>query len=149
MTVSVGPLRPDEAPRCAELERELFGGEDPWSTPDFLIELATGCRYLAARTVDGVLVGYGGMAVRGPRAEIHTLGVDPACQRRGIGRALLRGLLASADALRASVSLDVRTDNEAAIRLYESEGFTIVGTRRCYYQPGGADAYTMRRGRQS
>ena len=43
--------------------------------------------------------------------------------------------------------LEVRTDNEAAIGLYESEGFVRLGVRRRYYQPSGADAYTMARPR--
>ena len=60
---------------------------------------------------------------------------------------LLRGLLAAADALHATVFLEVRTDNEPARALYESEGFAVVGLRRRYYRPSGADAYTMRRER--
>jgi ribosomal-protein-alanine N-acetyltransferase len=47
--------------------------------------------------------------------------------------------------VRATVFLEVRTDNDAARSLYESEGFTVVGRRRRYYRPSGADAYTMRR----
>jgi ribosomal-protein-alanine N-acetyltransferase len=43
--------------------------------------------------------------------------------------------------------LEVRTDNEAAIALYVSEGFVRLGIRRRYYQPSGADAYTMARPR--
>ena len=42
---------------------------------------------------------------------------------------LLRGLLAAADALHATVFLEVRTDNEPARALYESEGFAVVGLR--------------------
>jgi [ribosomal protein S18]-alanine N-acetyltransferase len=43
------------------------------------------------------------------------------------------------------VFLEVRTDNEPARALYESEGFTVVGLRPRYYRPSGADAHTMRR----
>jgi len=78
-------------------------------------------------------------------AEFRMLATDPAFQGRGIGRALLRGLLAAADARHATVFLEVRTDNEAARALYASEGFAVVGLRRRYYQPSGADAHTMRR----
>ena len=125
-------------------------GDDPWSAAAFRDELRAGHVYLAARSIGGeLLVGYGGIAVvAGPpeaEAEIHTIGVDPAFQGRGIGRALLRGLLAAADALHATVFLEVRTDNDAARALYESEGFAVVGLRRRYYQPSGADAHTMRR----
>jgi ribosomal-protein-alanine N-acetyltransferase len=148
-TIVIDALRPADAARCAELERLLFPGDDPWSEQAFRDELRSGAGYLAAR--DGAkLVGYGGIAIVGDppnaEAEIHTIGVDPAYQRRGIGRELLRGLLAVADAAAATVFLEVRTDNEAAIALYVAEGFVTVGLRRRYYRPSGADAYTMRRG---
>ncbi len=147
-TVAIGPLRVEDAARCAELERILFPGDDPWSERAFVDELRAGHLYRGAR-VGEELVGYAGLAfVAGPphpEAEIHTIGVDPAHQCRGIGRALLRALLASADAEHARVYLEVRTDNAAAHALYGSEGFTVLGLRRRYYQPSGADAHTMRR----
>jgi [ribosomal protein S18]-alanine N-acetyltransferase len=147
-TVHIDALRDSDAARCAELERLLFPGDDPWSERAFTDELRAGHPYLAARDGD-LLVGYAGLAfVAGPpraEAEIHTIGVDPAHQRRGIGRALLHGLLAVADEVGATVFLEVRTDNDAARALYEAEGFTVVGLRKRYYRPSGADAHTMRR----
>jgi ribosomal-protein-alanine N-acetyltransferase len=147
-TVQIDALQVPDAARCAELEQLLFPGDDPWSERSFVEELRAGHHYLAARA-DGALVGYAGIAfVAGPpypEAEIHTIGVDPEHRRRGIGRELLRGLLAVADAEGATVYLEVRTDNEAARALYEAEGFTVVGLRRRYYRPSGADAHTMRR----
>jgi [ribosomal protein S18]-alanine N-acetyltransferase len=161
-TVQIGPLRPADAARCAELERILFPGDDPWTERAFRDELRAGHHYLAARIdrgtggstpertpAAGELVGYAGLAfVADPpqaEAEIHTIGVDPAQHRRGIGRTLLRGLLEVADAAGACVFLEVRTDNDAARALYAAESFTVVGIRRRYYRPSGADAYTMRR----
>jgi [ribosomal protein S18]-alanine N-acetyltransferase len=144
--VVLDALTPADAERCALLERVLFPGDDPWSAAAFREELRAGHPYRAAR-VAGELVGYAGIAhVAGPpraEAEIHTIGVDPAHRGRGIGRALLRALLAEAPG--ATVFLEVRTDNAAAIALYTSEGFTVAGLRRRYYRPSGADAYTMRR----
>ncbi|MGD9530377.1 ribosomal protein S18-alanine N-acetyltransferase [Pseudonocardia sp.] len=109
---------------------------------------AGGAPISTAREGD-LLVGYAGIGfVAGPpdaEAEVHTIGVDPAFQGRGIGRALLRGLLAIADEAHATVFLEVRTDNDVARGLYESEGFAVVGLRRRYYRPSGADAHTMRR----
>lgn len=147
VTVPIDALRPADAARCAELERLLFPGDDPCSERSFLEELLGGHHYLAARA-DSQLVGYAGLVfVAGPpqaEAEIHTIGVDPAHQGRGIGRALLRRLLEVADAAGATVFLEVRTDNDAARALYESEGFAVVGLRTRYYL-SGADAHTMRR----
>jgi len=142
MNAHIGPLRPDEAQRCAELELVLFAGDDPWSPDAFLHAMAAGHHYIAAREGEA-LVGYAGLARMGAEAEVHTLAVDPAYQGKGVGRALLRALLEHADG--ATVFLEVRTDNEPAMALYESEGFTVIGTRRGYYRPSGADAYTMRR----
>ncbi len=143
-TVLLGPLLESDAPRCAELERILFPDDDPWSARAFREELRAGYHYVGAR-IDDTLIGYAGLALAGAEAEVHTIGVDPAHQGRGIGRALLRALLEIADAAQATVFLEVRTDNEAAHALYASEGFAVVGLRRRYYAPSGADAHTMRR----
>ena len=76
--------------------------------------------------------------------EIHTIGVDPGYQGRGIGRAMMTRLLDFAGH-EATVYLEVRTDNAPALELYTSLGFVNVGLRKRYYQASGADAYTMRR----
>ncbi|MBY0442412.1 MAG: ribosomal protein S18-alanine N-acetyltransferase, partial [Mycobacteriaceae bacterium] len=75
--------------------------------------------------------------------EVHTIGIDPAYQGRGIGRRLLEELLNFAAG--GVVYLEVRSDNTKAIALYRSLGFVEVGLRRRYYRASGADAYTMRR----
>ena len=149
MTVRLAPLDDADLTRCAELERILFAGDDPWSEGTLRAELDHGNRYFGAY-VDGVgLVGYAGISVvgtvRDAEANVHTIGVDPDWQGRGIGRMLLRALLAVADEVGAPVYLEVRTDNAAAIALYQAHGFVRIGLRRRYYQPSGADAYTMAR----
>jgi ribosomal-protein-alanine N-acetyltransferase len=147
MTITIGALTVADAERCAELEAVLFPGDDPWPTVAFVRELATTHNhYVAARSADA-LIGYGGISRLGRTApfeyEVHTIGVDPAYQGRGIGRRLLNELLNFAAG--AVVHLEVRTDNAPAIALYRSVGFAQVGLRRRYYRVSGADAYTMRR----
>ena len=147
MNVTIDGLTVDDAVRCAELESLLFPGDDPWPTIAFVRELASEHNhYVAARTAEA-LVGYGGISRLGRTPpfeyEIHTIGVDPDYQGRGIGRQLLGELLNIADG--GVVHLEVRTDNEPAIALYRSVGFAEVGVRRRYYRISGADAYTMRR----
>jgi tRNA threonylcarbamoyl adenosine modification protein YeaZ/ribosomal-protein-alanine acetyltransferase len=146
-SVSYGPLTVADAKRCAELEALLFPGDDPWPKAAFVRELAAKHNHYVAACADGTLVGYGGISRLGRTPpfeyEVHTIGVDPAYQGRGIGRRLLAELLNFAAG--GVVHLEVRTDNAAAIALYRSVGFTEVGLRRRYYRLSGADAYTMRR----
>jgi ribosomal-protein-alanine N-acetyltransferase len=144
--VVYGGLTPADAARCAELETLLFDGDDPWPAAAFTRALAEPhARYVGARA-DDLLVGYAGIARLGRTPpfeyEIHTIGVDPAYQGRGIGRRMMTELLTDADSV---VYLEVRTDNPTAIALYTSLGFATVGLRKRYYRASGADAFTMRR----
>ncbi|WP_231707085.1 ribosomal protein S18-alanine N-acetyltransferase [Tsukamurella sputi] len=147
--IPIGPLRPDEADRCAELEQILFAGDSPWPAPSFAPERHT--RFFAARDPEAGdrLVGYAGIGLLGntffPESEVLTIGVDPEYQGRGVGFALLRTLLDEADRHGGAVFLEVRTDNDTARTLYERNGFATVGVRKNYYRPSGADAYTMKR----
>jgi [ribosomal protein S18]-alanine N-acetyltransferase len=145
--VMVGALTPADAARCAELEMQLFDGDDPWPAAAFNRELASAHNHYVGARVGETLVGYAGISRLGRTPpfeyEVHTIGVDRAFQGRGIGRRLLDELLEFADG--GAVYLEVRTDNAAAIGLYHSVGFTQIGLRRRYYRASGADAYTMRR----
>jgi ribosomal-protein-alanine N-acetyltransferase len=147
MTVEYGSLTTGDADRCAELEAELFPGDDPWPAVAFIRELESAHNHYVSARLDGELVGYAGVSRLGRKPpfeyEVHTIGVDKRFQGRGIGRVLLDHLLDIADG--GAVFLEVRTDNAAAIGLYESVGFAAVGLRKRYYRVSGADAYTMRR----
>lgn len=147
MNVVYEKLRLGDADRCAELESQLFPGDDPWPAVAFIREVESAHNTYVAARVDGTLVGYAGITRLGRKPpyeyEVHTIGVDNAYQGAGIGRRLLELLLEVAEG--GTVFLEVRTDNAAAIGLYESVGFTRVGLRKRYYRVSGADAYTMRR----
>ena len=147
MTVTFGSLTRADAARCAELESQLFDGDDPWPARAFVAELEAKHNHYVAARADDKLIGYGGIARLGRKRpyeyEIHTVGVDAAYQGQGLARQLLTELLEYANG--GTVFLEVRTDNGPAIALYESVGFVRVGLRRRYYRASGADAYTMRR----
>jgi ribosomal-protein-alanine N-acetyltransferase len=125
------------------LEHALF--EDAWSTEMFWDELAQGDTrtYLVAED-DGEIVAYAGLAALPDEAYVQTIGVVKAHQRNGLGATLLTALLD--DAKRRGlprVGLEVRIDNEPAIRLYERFGFEAIAVRKRYYQPSGTDALVM------
>lgn len=79
--------------------------------------------FLLARDENGRIIGYNWLKVDGDHGEIYVLGVgEPG---RGLGRSLM---LAGLDRLRergvTTASLYVEGDNEAAVHLYRSLGFT-------------------------
>lgn len=128
------------------LEGVLFP-VDGWPLATWWAELAARPRrtYVVARVGDSI-VGYAGVDHAGDTADVMTIGVSPAVAGRGIGRILLRELIAHAERAGAeAVLLEVRADNAAAIGLYRSAGFESVQTRRRYYQPGDVDALVMRK----
>lgn len=94
--------------------------------------------------LDGVLLAYRGGHVAGfcrdelfdSRGEVGTLGTVRAARGIGLGRALLRwgvGWLERESTL--PVTLLVDGDNEGALALYRSEGFTVTRTRRTWAKP--------------
>lgn len=136
------PLQWWDIEQLTELELMLFPTDSPWSAAMFWAELAAGNHYVVTRSVEGNVVGYAGLSGGNEeQAEVQTIGVRPNAQGNGVGRALLRNLIAAAGD--RAIFLDVRTDNAAAMALYSSERFTTIGLRRHYYQPSGADAFTM------
>jgi len=74
----------------------------------------------------------------GDEAEIIEIAVAQDSRQRGIGRSLMQAAMSG----KASVFLDVQHDNAAALALYKSLGFRVVGRREKYYNNKG-DALTM------
>jgi [ribosomal protein S18]-alanine N-acetyltransferase len=127
----------------AAVEKNLF--PRPWTATLFLSELAQPAtrRYYVA-LVDGEVVGYAGMMIVAGEGHVTTIGVDERHQRSKIATRLLLRLAndarsASADAL----TLEVRTSNVGAQRLYHAFGFVPAGIRKNYYPEVNEDAIVM------
>jgi ribosomal protein S18 acetylase RimI-like enzyme len=103
--------RPDELRGSFDARAFVPLAEDPEG------EYIRACTMFVAQRVDEV-VGFAGI----DDPYLAWLYVDPACYRRGIGRALLRHCLArlSEDAWTRACG-----NNEAALNLYRSEGFVV------------------------
>ena len=77
-------------------------------------------------------------------AEILKLVVREGDRRKGIGGRLVEAFLTRAREQQCrAVYLDVRESNGAALHLYESLGFCVVGRRRGYYRQPDEDALLM------
>lgn len=117
----------------------------PWSEKTFASN--QGERYLNLRLdVDGVLAAFAITQVVLDEATLFNLAVDPAFQRRGLGRELLQHLIAELEQRGIlTLWLEVRASNRPAIALYEQLDFNEVSIRRNYYPTadGKEDAVIM------
>ena len=142
--VQLRAMRAADIRAVLPMEHDLFA-EQAWNADMLEEELAdSDTRYYVVAVDDEEIVGYAGLAAY--RFEVHVLTVGTRGDRQGegIGRLLLKELLAEADRREAErVILEVRSDNVPAIALYKSERFVAVGVRKRYYQPGNQDAVVM------
>jgi ribosomal-protein-alanine N-acetyltransferase len=119
----------------------------PWTEGIFRDCLrARYCCLVAERA--GQLVGHAVMSVGAGECHILNLCVATSHQGRGLGRYLLRRLLALARKRDADTAfLEVRASNRGAIKLYQAEGFDEIGRRKGYYpssDPSPAPGRTSR-----
>jgi ribosomal-protein-alanine N-acetyltransferase len=149
MTYRLRPMHESDVEQIVPIEAELFAGDPPWSAEEFRSELAGVPEtrwYTVAEDESGELAGYAGLRVVDGTADIQTIAVAPAHQRRGLGTTLLGALIDEARTRRATeMLLDVRADNQPALALYERHGFERIARRRGYFGAGRIDGLVLRR----
>ncbi len=133
MEIQIASLRDLTALR--RLEHVCFE-KDAWPLLDLIAVLSWPDVTKLKAVEDGEMVGF---VAGDPRPSegaswIATIGVDPRYQRRGIGRALLRA--AEERSKLPRMKLTVRMSNQAAISLYEKEGYRSVDIWKRYYNDG-------------
>jgi [ribosomal protein S18]-alanine N-acetyltransferase len=144
MSAVLAPMRWWHLPQVAAIEAGLFPA-DPWSSEQFWQELAQPTRTYLVALEDDAVIGYAGMFVMPPDADVQTVAVRADRQGRGVARQLLVALLDHVEGRGATHTLlEVRADNVQALGLYESLGFVRISERRRYY-PDGGDALILRR----
>ncbi|MDH5773119.1 MAG: ribosomal protein S18-alanine N-acetyltransferase [Rhodospirillaceae bacterium] len=130
----------------AELHARAFTiatpeGNESWGLESILSSLSQkGVFALLATSNEDVPLGFVlGRAV-GPNekydgeGEILTIAVDPASQGRGYGQRLLQDAIVSARKAGAKkMYLEVASDNDVAIALYNKFGFKKIARRKDYY----------------
>jgi [ribosomal protein S18]-alanine N-acetyltransferase len=138
--IAIRKLVYGDLPNVLAVERRSFG--TPWSLAMFVLELSKPSGVcLAAEDEDG-LVGYLVCSRYADVWHLMNVAVDPARRRAGIASSLIRRLFAEVGP-GSRLTLEVRTSNAGAIRMYEGFGFEAAGHRRRYYQDNGEDALIM------
>jgi ribosomal-protein-alanine N-acetyltransferase len=139
--VEIHQLAYADLPQVIAIERRAF--PTPWSLAMFVLELSKPSGICLAAREDGVMVGYLVCSRYDTVWHLMNVAVEPARQRQGIASTLLERLFEQADKPSEQYTLEVRTSNEAAIRLYERFGFRAAGRRRGYYHDNREDALIM------
>jgi [ribosomal protein S18]-alanine N-acetyltransferase len=136
-TVELGLARSREIAALAVMSRDLVETGLRWTyrAPRMQASLRDP-DVIALVARDGLrLAGFAIMRLGDERARLVLLAVDPAWQRRGIARRMLRWLSDSAAAAgTASIHVELRAGNAAAQALYESEGFAETFRLPGYYE---------------
>jgi ribosomal-protein-alanine N-acetyltransferase len=140
-TLEIRPLAYADLPQVIAIERRAF--PTPWSLAMFVLELSKPSGICLAALDHGVIVGYLVCSRYDTVWHLMNVAVEPPRQRQGIASTLLERLFEQADRPNEQYTLEVRTSNDGAIRLYERFGFRAAGRRRAYYHDNREDALIM------
>ena len=132
--------------QCIAIDADAF----PYASAHFGARSRSGRVWIARDAADERqrVVGFLAARLRGRRGQAHLmhiegLAVDQPVRQQGIGRALVREAVADARGRRLhAVVLHVSVTNDAAIALYESEGFGISRKLPGFYPAGAFDGVT-------
>ncbi|WP_223792673.1 ribosomal protein S18-alanine N-acetyltransferase [Marinobacter sp. F4216] len=141
--VRIKPMLEVDVPDVLEIERQ--GHSFPWTEAIFRDSFRGNYRLWTAWAEERLL-GFAVVAYLFDEAHLLNLCVSPKVQGQGIGRRLLRHLVAEASLDHIwQIILEVRVSNDAAYHLYKSEGFRQIGRRPDYYPAaeGREDARVM------
>ena len=144
--LEIRPMTTADLSAVLEIEKALFP-IDAWTNALFLAELAevSISRDVSVAILDSELVGYASFRYVGKQGDVNTVAVASDQQGKGIGTALMDWLESQA-VLRnvREIFLEVRSDNEAAIKMYDARGYERIDIRRNYYG-NTIDANIMRK----
>lgn len=146
MTVEFRPMDVEDLDWVCEAEQGIHAF--PWSRTNFADSMAAGYSSWVMRMASE-RVGYAVLMLVLDEAHLLNISIAPEMQGRGLGSLLLDHLCLVASGFGATqIFLEVRSSNEAGLRLYAKWGFTRIGLRKAYYPApdGREDAVVMRRG---
>lgn len=131
-----------DAARAAQLEAEA--SREAWSQKSYLDALANENAYYLIAEQDGSVIACCGFWQSFEEADICNVAVEKSVRRQGIAQRMLLALMqAGKERGIKHFTLEVRSNNMPAIRLYEKLGFVTEGVRRGFYENPKEDALIM------
>jgi len=132
-------VEPKDIKDIIEIEKNCF--KDPWSSFSFESELTNADSIFLKAIEDDKMIGY--IIIRKLLDEFHIMNVAiaPEYRRKGFAQKLIDHMFENLSSGKLLL-LEVRKSNQAAISLYQKNGFTLLHTRKAYYSDG-EDAVVM------
>ena len=127
----------NDANALAIVDEQCFDGYEKYSQQSFVSELSLSDRHYIVATHKNLVVGYVGLWKTGDDLNLLKIAVLPQFRKLGIGFKLMQ----QASDYRKEQHLDkyfleVRENNEKAIKLYKKFGFKTLHVRERYYSDG-------------
>lgn len=162
--LSVRQMKAEDIPAVAELERECFA--EPWSEnaiaeslsdSNYVFFVVTKSQLPNSQSSDELdldqikeksdseqVVGYVGAYLTVDELSITNVAVFSSHRRCGVADGLMRALdLFATKRNLYGITLEVRVSNDAAIALYEKNGYEKSGIRKGFYSKPKEDALIM------
>ncbi len=115
----------------------------PWSKEALLNLIRQQNIIFRVMLKDDEVIGYYSFQKIFDEAYINNIAIKKEYQSQGFGTQLFQDLLERAEKFEAkSLTLEVETDNEKALKLYKKFGFEVEGTRKNFYK-NQKDAFIM------
>lgn len=132
----------EDLPEVAEIEADIF--TMPWSAKGFGDAIENPYTLYLVALEDGKIAGYCGLWQSFEEADITNVAVREECRGRHTGTMMLDRLMELGKEQGITrFTLEVRSSNSAAVRLYEKLGFSSVGIRKRFYEKPVEDAVIM------
>lgn len=161
--LSVRQMKAEDIPAVAELEKECFA--EPWSENAIAESLADSnyvffvvtksqlpksqsdeleLDQMEAKSDSEQVVGYVGAYLTVDELSITNVAVFSSHRRCGVADGLMKALdLFATERKLYGITLEVRVSNDAAIALYEKNGYEKSGIRKGFYSKPKEDALIM------
>ena len=140
--VTIRRMRPQDIEAVRAIDTIVYS--QPWSGATWRHELSDPQRHHLVATRNQHVIGHAGILFVTEEAHVTTVAVDPADQGRGVATLLVLDLLDEARSRRVdAATLEVRSGDRRAQRIYTRLGFAPAGVRRSYYSDPADDAVVM------
>lgn len=140
--ILIRDLSPEDVPAVLAIEKASFS--TPWSEILFMNEIYKPRSIPKAAIIGGQIVGYICANYLLEEGHILNVTVHPKFRKQGIACQLVHYMI---ELLKkegcCTIFLEVRSSNEAAVRMYEKSGFSRIAARKAYYTLPVEDAVIM------